>query len=688
MDSNNIKLNEQVQMILDVANQLRGPFKEDEYQNVIIPMTILRRFECILESTKEQVLEEVENGKPNDKVLRNITGLSIYNTSKFNLANLQEDPGKLATNLKDYLDHFNDVAKSIFAQLKFYETIDALEKGHKLFVVVKKFSRTDLSVEHVNSMQMGYIMEEIIRTYSENASAGDHFTPREVIRCLTQLLLAEGCDDLYEDGKIVTLGDFACGTGGMLSEGYRMIKELNNSTMVHLYGQDNNGWYEAIALAEMIIKGQNPDNVKLVGSTLTTDAFPNQNMRLILMNPPFGLSYSKKEIGEEEYAKIISHNRKDDWYEGGLPQTGDSQTLFWQFALHKLDNNKGRAAIICNASPLFGGTESKIRKWLMENDYIEAIIQFCPELFYNTGITIYSIIFNKNKSLKRRNKIQIIDASKICERMLRGLGYKRNRISETKENNQIAKIVKLYSDFVETPECKILSKEDFYYREVIINRPFQRNFAITKERIEEIRGCQQFNKLFDREKYEELLDLPARTTVQNAVIEEMLKGKEKQERIINILNSNADNIIYKNRDKFIDKILKLIPELDGPKNKTLLKGLILSLSVLDETADVYKDKKGRLEPDPDLKDTELIPFRTNVEDYFDKEVKPYAEKAWMEPFEINDDLLQDETIKCEINFNRFFYIYEEPESTRTILKRLNELDEKETEIEDQINDWE
>lgn len=369
MDTNNIKLNEQVQMILDVANQLRGPFKEDEYQNVIIPMTILRRFECILEDTKYDVLEEVKKGKPNEKVLRQITGLCIYNTSKFNLKNLQEDAWKLAINLKDYLDHFNDVAKNIFSQLKFYETIDALEKGHKLFVVVKKFSNTDLSVEHVNSMQMGYIMEEIIRTYSENASAGDHFTPREVIRCLTQLLLAEGCDDLYENGKIVTLGDFACGTGCMLSEGYRMIKELSDSTMVNLYGQDNNGWYEAIALAEMIIKGQNPDNVKLVTSTLTTDAFPSQKMRLILMNPPFGLSYSKKEIGDEEYSKIVSHNKRNDWYEGGLPQTGDSQTLFWQFALSKLDDTKGRAAIICNASPLFCGTESKIRKWLMNCRY-------------------------------------------------------------------------------------------------------------------------------------------------------------------------------------------------------------------------------------------------------------------------------------------------------------------------------
>ena len=685
MDSNNIKLNEQVQMILDVANQLRGPFKEDEYQNVIIPMTILRRFECILAPTKVSVLREVENGKTNEKVLRDITKLSIYNTSKFDLDILQEDAGKLATNLKDYLDHFNDIAKSIFTQLKFYETIDALEKGHKLFVVVKKFSKTDLSVEHVNSMQMGYIMEEIIRTYSENASAGDHFTPREVIRCLTQLLLSEGCDDLYENGKIVTVGDFACGTGGMLSESYRMIKELNSSTMVNLYGQDNNEWYEAIALAEMIIKGQNPDNIKLVSSTLTKDAFPSQKMRLIIMNPPFGLSYSKEKIGEEEYSTIIGHNKRNDWYEGGLPQVGDSQTLFWQFALNKLDDTNGRCAIICNASPLFGGTESSIRKWLMENDYIEAIIQFCPELFYNTGITIYGLIFNKNKSFRRRGKIQLIDASNICERMTRGLGFKRNRISETPENNQIAQIVKLYSDFQETPQCKIYSKEDFYYKEVQVNRPFQRNFVISKERIENIKGCQAFNKLFNEEKFNSLADSPHTTREQKNEMDKMIVGREEQNRIITVLSNHSSNLIYKNRLIFEKELIKLLPEMLEPKYKTLLKGLLLSLSEFDDTADTYKDRKGNLEADPDLKDTELVPYRMSVDDYFSKEVKRYVPNAWMVPFEEGISVLNNPSIKCEINFNRFFYVYKEPESSKDVIKRLSELRKAEDCLEDLLN---
>ena len=220
----NINIKEQVSLILSIANQLRGPFKEDEYQNVIIPMTILRRFECILKDTKDAVIAEYKKGERNPKVLKKYSGLSIYNTSSLSLEALLDAPGNIKDNFEDYLNAFSDVAKNIFIQMKFYDTIKQLEKGKKLYVVIKKFAKTDLSVENVSSMQMGYIMEEIIRTYSANASAGDHFTPREVIRCLTQLLLAEGCDDLYDEGKIVTIADFACGTGGMLSESYKMIK--------------------------------------------------------------------------------------------------------------------------------------------------------------------------------------------------------------------------------------------------------------------------------------------------------------------------------------------------------------------------------------------------------------------------------------------------------------------------------
>ncbi|MGN0787450.1 MAG: N-6 DNA methylase [Candidatus Onthoplasma sp.] len=669
-----LKIDEQVRMILDIANQLRGPFKEDEYQNVIIPMTICRRFECILAETKDKVVDAFQKGITNDIKLKNISKYSIYNTSEYTLKKLLDEPGKIKVNFKDYLDHFNSTAKEIFVQMKFYDTIDLMEKGKKLYPVIKRFANTDLSVENVNSMQMGYIMEEIIRTYSANASAGDHFTPREVIRCLTQLLLAEGCDDLYDSGKIVTLGDFACGTGGMLSEAYKMIKELNSDTLVELFGQDNNGWYEGIAEAEMIIKGQNPDNVKLVESTLTTDAFPDQKVRLILMNPPFGQSWSKKEVGDEQFEKIIAQNKSTGWFPAGLPAVSDCQMLFWQFALNKLDNEKGRAAIICNASPLFSSSsgESDIRKYIFENDWVDAIIQFCPELFYNTGISIYAIIFNKNKKKERKGKIQLINASSFCSRMSKGLGYKRNELSQ----KHIEKIVSLYSDFKENEYCKIFEKEDFYYREIIVNQPYQRNFAITKERIENVEFEQAFKKLYDEEKYDELDNTAVKTKSQLDLMKTYLEGKEKQRIILDTLSNNISEKIYKNRDEFTNFIKTLLPNFAD--NKTLIKGIVNALSDTDKTADIYKDKKGNIEPDSELKDTELVPYKENYNEYFEREVKPFVPNAW---FELDDNKIK---IGCVVNFNKYFHKYIAPESSDDIMNRLKDLDKKEKLLEENL----
>lgn len=678
---NNEKMNvsEQVSMILDIANQLRGPFKEEEYEKTIIPMTILRRFECILDLTKDKVVEAYKNGITNEIRLKHISKLPIYNTCELNLERILNDPAKVKENLKLYIDSFNPLAISIFEQLEFKKTIDKLASNKKLYQVVKKFAKTDLTIEHVSTMKMGYIMEEIIRKYSENASAGDHFTPREVIRCLTKLLLAEGCEDLKEEGKIVTLGDFACGTGGMLYEGYDMIKDLNESTEVELFGQDNNDWYAAIALAETIIRGQNPENIKLVDSTLVTDAHPEQNMRLILMNPPFGQSWSKDKIGEEQYKTIIEHNTKPNgWYTAGLPQSGDMQLLFWQFALNKLEKN-GRAAIICNASPLFSGGsksgESNIRKWLFENDYVEAIIQFCPELFYNTGIAIYAFIFNKEKRAERKGKIQLINAQKFCKRMSKGLGFKRNELTP----EHIDKIVELYTEFDNNENSeyvKIFDKEDFYYKEVPCYQPFQRNFKIDADRIDNLYSTQAFKKLFDEDKYNELDELPKKTPAQLDKMQKFLDGKELQSKIIEILKNNVNDKVYKNRDEFTKVIENLLPEIKS--NKTLIKGIVLALSEDDDTADKYYDRKGNVEQDSDLKDNELIPFKMNNEEYFNTEVKPFVDDAWLET---NEDKI---TVGCEINFNKYFYKYVEPEKSDDILARIKALEVEEKRLEEEL----
>lgn len=676
-ENEKINVSEQVSMILDIANQLRGPFKAEEYEKTIIPMTILRRFECILAATKDKVVEAFKNGTTNETKLKYISGFPIYNTSPFTLEKLKNDAGKIYDNLKTYLESFNPLAVDIFKQLGFFDTLKKLDKNGKLYSVVNKFSNTDLTIEHVPSIKMGYIMEEIIRKYSENADAGDHFTPREVIKCLTRLLLAEGCEDLKEPGTIVTLGDFACGTGGMLYEGYDMLKQINPDANIELFGQDNNDWYSAIALAETIIRDQNPENIKLVDSTLVTDAHPGQDMRLILMNPPFGQSWSKDKIGTEQYNKIIEHNTKHNgWYTAGLPQSGDMQMLFWQFALHKLKDN-GRAAIICNASPLFSGGaksgESAIRKWLFEHDYVEAIIQFCPDLFYNTGISIYAFVFNKKKRKERRNKIQLINASSFCKRMSRGLGFKRNELTP----EHIQQIVDLYTDFKENEYCKIFDKEDFYYKEVPCYQPFQRNFMISEERIESIYGVSAFKKLFDEDEYNELDEKALKTQAQLDKMAKYEAGKILQENIINTLKNNTSDTVYKNRDEFTKVLNTILPD-DVTENKTLMKGIVVALSEDDDTADKYYDKKGNVEPDPELKDSEIIPFKMDNNDYFNTEVKPFVNDAWLETDakKINEG--------CEINFNKYFYKYVEPEKSDDILARIKKLEAEEKALEGEL----
>lgn len=685
MNINKLNVQEQVKLILDIANILRGPFKEDEYQKIIIPMTICRRFECMLEETRDDVCASIAAGKDNEIRLKKKSGYPIYNKTNLTMEKIVADPGKAHENFLLYLNSFNPLGISIFNNLDFFKYVDLLSERKKLVQVLKRFANTDLSLNKVSSIQMGYIMEEIIRAYSENASAGDHFTPREVIKCLTRLLLAEGCEDLKIPGKIITLADYACGTGGMLYEGLDEIKELNETAEVELFGQDNNPWYSSIALAETIIRGQNPENIKLVESSLTEDVHSNQKMKLILMNPPFGEPWSKDKIGEEQYKKIIGENTKTGGkYSAGLPQSGDMQMLFWELIINKLvndskNNNYGRAAVICNASSLFSGGaksgESNIRKWLFEHDYVEAIIQFCPELFYNTGISIYAFIFNMKKSEKRKGKIQLINASSFSKRLTKGLGFKRNELTET----HISEIVRLYKEFDKKENSqfvKVLDKKDFYYKEVPCYQPFQRTFQLSSEGIKKLYGMQAFKKLYNEDTFNELDELSLKTSLQIKKMESLLEGKKIKQRIINVLSSKIDSNIFYNRNEFKDFIVSLLPELKD--KKTLLKSVVLSFSEDDDAGDKYFDKKGNVEADNDLKDYEIIPYKMDIDEYYEKEVKPFIIDAWLEKDE------EKINIGCEINFNKYFYQYKQPEDSNSILHRLKKLDAAEVDLEDKL----
>ena len=390
-DDTSIDVSKEVGLVWSIANSLRGAYTSDKYKDVIIPMVIIRRFECALEATKDAVVanHKLDPNRP-AALLCQDSKYPFYNYSEYNLKRLLDDSDSIASNLKSYIEGFSANIQLILEKLlKFSTQIDKMDKSNRLYSVVKKFSDLDLYPDHVDSMKMGYIFEDIIRRFSENAEAGDHYTPREVIRLMVNVLLAEGCDDvLTDEGKIATVLDAACGSGGMLSTAYDFLRRKNRYVDVRLFGQEINPESYAICLADMLIKGQDVKNIKgdEEANTLKTDCFPDQKMRLVVMNPPFGTSWGGKDAPEGQEKAVRAEFKKGGRFEHGLPGIGDAQLLFMQHAINKLDEKNGRAAIISNGSPLFsGGTtsgESQIRRWMLEEDLIEAIIALPSQLFY------------------------------------------------------------------------------------------------------------------------------------------------------------------------------------------------------------------------------------------------------------------------------------------------------------------
>lgn len=476
LDDAPVDVTTEVNFIWSIANKLRGPYREDKYKDVIIPMVILRRFECALADTKQEVVEAFEsNPSLPAKVLERKAGFQFYNTSRFTLAELLNDSANLAANLTDYINGFSANVQEIIMSdkgLKFGDQIDKMDKNDRLFSVVKAFSELDLDPETIDNVHMGYIFEDLIRRFSENAEAGDHYTGRDIVKLMVNLLLAEGSEDLFDDAKVVTVLDQACGTGGMLSTAESYVKRLNPTADVRLFGQEVNPESYAICLAEMLIKGQNADNIRYQ-DTFKADCFPDRKMRFVIENPPFGTAWSGKDAAEgvEEAVKTEHAKGLSGRFGAGLPAGGDSQMLFLQSAVDKMDPKVGRAAIVENGSPLFnGGTasgESQIRRWLLENDLIEAIIALPTGLFYNTGIATYIWILSKNKDEKRRGKVQLIEASGISHKLRKSLGNKRNEI--TPEDRE--RITRIYAEFEENDLSKIFDNHEFIYREYTVMQP-------------------------------------------------------------------------------------------------------------------------------------------------------------------------------------------------------------------------
>ena len=671
-DEQPIDITSEANLIWDIANKLRGVYMPDDYGKVVIPMTIIRRFECALESTKDKVISTVEQipDYP-DLALFKITGYQFYNKSKFNLKELCNDPDNIAANFKSYISGFSSDVQDILKKLDMEDQIKKMDDGDCLYSVVKAFSEVDLSVEHFDSIRMGYIFENLIGRFYQNVDAGQFYTGRDIIKLCVSLLLSEESDDILDENKVVTIVDQACGTGGMLSTAYSYLKAINPSADVHLFGQEMMGRSYAVGLAEMLIKDQNIDNFKQA-DTLKEDCFPSQKMRFALENPPFGTPWGGKDAksGQEDAVKEEYLKGKDSRWPAGLPASGDAQLLFMQSALDKLDEN-GRAAIIENGSPLFTGNtssgESQIRRWLLENDYLEAIVAMPTDMFYNTGIATYILILSKNKSTDRKGKVQLIDASNIYTDLRKPLGNKRRRFAPQDRE----KIVQLYADFAENDLSQIHDNTDFIYREYTVMQPLQRSYGITKDRIKNMLQNQTIKNLYDEAKVQELETSDKLTAKDQKKLDKFKKNKPMYNKMLEILNDNISDKLYKSPEEFKPVIVEL---LGDTVEKRLIPKIMDGLSKMDKNAEIQKDKKGSIKYDKDTSDTEIVNIKTNIDDYMKKEVLPFVPDA--KAFFEEDASKRKPIIKtgAEIPFTRYFYKYQKPESTDKLKDEIAELE--------------
>jgi type I restriction enzyme M protein len=654
---------DKVSFIWSVANLLRGPYRPNQYKDVMLPLTVLRRLDCVLERTHEKVLQEHEKNKArkidDDLLLRRVTGVPFYNTSRFTFEKLKGDPMHLAANLTHYIKGFSKRAREILDHFGFEEQIAKLEKADRLFLVVSKFCEIDLHPQVVSNIEMGYIFEELIRRFNEesNEEAGDHFTPREVIRLMVNLLFMPDSDILTTRGIVKTLYDPACGTGGMLSVSEDYVRELNPDARLEVFGQDYNDQAYAICGSDMMIKNQNIEHIAF-GNTFTQDHFPALNFDYMLANPPFGVEWKPEaEFIKREYEEQGFGGR----FGAGLPRINDGSLLFLLHMISKMkDVSEGgtRLAIVFNGSPLFTGAaesgESEIRRWIIENDWLEAIVALPDQLFYNTGISTYLWIVTNRKEKKRRGKIQLVDGTSFFKKMRKSLGNKRNEICDQQRDD----ITRLYGRFKSGDQVRIFDNADFGYRRITVERPLRLNFAVTDERLDRVRESSPFANLATSKKRKDT----------KAAQEEIEAGREMQNRILAALKTLAGLGLVLNRETFSDAMKKAFRKADLKAPAPLFKALLLALSERDAAADLCTDSNGNPEPDPDLRDSENVPLKEDVAAYMKREVLPHVPDAWVDEARTK--------IGFEINFNRYFYQYTPPRPLAEIEADLKKIEQE------------
>lgn len=680
-DDNPVDITSEANFIWSIANKLRGSYMPDKYGDVIIPMTIIRRFECALEATKAKVVETYKNNMNYPaKAMQKISGFQFYNTSEFDLKELCNDPDHIAANFREYLNGFSANVQDIFRELNMDDHIKKMDKDGCLYNVVKAFSELDLSIQTFDSIKMGYIFENLIGRFYQNVDAGQFYTGRDIIKLLVALLTAEGCDDIFDDGRVITVCDQACGTGGMLSTAYSYLRHYNPTADVRLFGQEYMGQTYAVGLAEMLIKGQDADNFRHA-DTLKEDCFSDTKMRFLIENPPFGTPWSGADAkaGQEDAVKAEYAKGLAGRWGAGLPSGGDSQLLFMQSAVAKMDDKLGRAAIIENGSPLFtGGTasgESQVRRWLLEQDLIEAIVAMPVDLFYNTGIATYVWILSKNKRPERKGKIQLIDASQIYHKLRKPLGNKKNEFSPEDR----ADITRLYANFEENEVSKIYDNTEFIYREYTVMQPLQRSYGFSEERIQNVLQAGALKSLWDDAK---VADLEEKGTTANAkeqkALEEFYETRPLYDSILEKLNGAITEDKWLSPEAFMPVLDKVLS--DVKIDNKLLEKIADGLSVMDKDAEVQTVKKGKnageIIYDKASKDTELVRWDETIEEYMDREVLPHVPDAqwfWEENVGAKKPVIKT---GAEIPFTRYFYKYEQPELSDTLANRFSSIEKE------------
>jgi type I restriction enzyme M protein len=667
---------DKVSFIWSVADLLRGDYKQSEYGRVILPLTVLRRLDCVLEKTKPAVLAKAKelpkkaDDAMREELLNRAAGQKFHNLSKFTFESLKGDPDQIAANLRNYVAGFSKTIRDVFLErFEIDNQIDRLDKADILYLVVKKFCDIDLHPDTVSNLQMGYIFEELIRKFSEqsNETAGEHFTPREVIRLMVNLLFGEDRDALTKKGVIRTLYDPACGTGGMLTVGEEYLRELNPGGMLKTFGQELNPETFAVAISDTLIKGHDASQI-VYGNSFTEDGFPGTKFDYMLANPPFGVEWKK-------YADPIVAEHETLGMSGrfgpGLPRISDGSLLFLMHMVSKMkpldpkEPEKGgsRLAIVFNGSPLFSGAagsgESEVRRWIIENDWLEAIIGMPDQLFYNTGISTYIWIVTNRKAPERRGKVQLVDASSLFVKMRRSLGNKRNEIGDGKNGkpDQIAEITRLYGDFIDAAKSskhvKVFNNEDFGYWRITVERPLRLNFCASEDRIERVKAATPFTNLAKSKKK------------GKEGLREIEEGQQLQEAIITAL-AGLGTVIEKKREPFVAKLKAAFKAKDIKVPAALLANIVACLGERDETADICRDSDGNPEPDADLRDYENVPLTDDIDDYFKREVLPHVPDAWID---------RDKTKKgYEIPFTRHFYEFTPLRPLDVIEKEIADLE--------------